>query len=265
MQVRGYRQPAVARAADRLALGDVLADLDVNVAQMGEYGRKTVIVYDLNHPAHTAADVVAGVFDYTVGRGVDLGSDAGAKVHATVQTRSFHHRMFAHAETTGDGRIFQRISAGDGTQYQALLEGGMARDRDPLGNRQRRRGVYTDDGLELLQVVAERDQFRGPRFNLSLEYFLAYKQPFVFLLYHGIPVAQIGQIGVQFFNPSGKRVNHQEAAQEYRTDHAAGSQSGAAHELGKRIVPGAVAVGDRYLVVVPHVIDLFCDEIGSSS
>ena len=204
MQMRRLGQTAVARTTDELTLRDILSNLDIDVAQVGKNGGKAVIVDDLDHPAHAAAGVVAGVFDHTVGSGAYLGADAGAQIHAAVQTRRLYHRMLAHAESAGDGRVLQRIPAGDGAEHQAFFECGMTGHRNPFRYRQRGRRIDTDDRFQLLQVVAECNQLRCPRLHPRLQLRLTFEQPFVFLLDCRVAIAQIHEIGVELFDPSGE-------------------------------------------------------------
>jgi len=211
MQMRRFRQTAVARTTDSLSLRDILANLDIDVAQMGKQGGKAVIVDDLDHPAHTTADVVARVSDYTVGRGRHLGADAGAEVHAAVQTRLLYHRMLAHAEPAGDGGVLQRVPAGDGAEHQAFFKCGMAGYRNSLRHRQRGRWIDADDRLQLLEVVAERNQLRCPRGHPRLQLRLTFEQLFVFLLDRRVAIAEIHEIGIESFDAAGEHVNHQQA------------------------------------------------------
>jgi len=135
MQMGCLREAAVAGAADRFALTDVFADLDVDLAQVGEYRRETIVVHDLDHLAHAAPGIVAGIFDDAVGGRGDLSAYAGTHIDATVQTSALGDWMFAHPETAGDGGLLQRIAAGNRAEHQVFFEGGMARDRYPFGHR----------------------------------------------------------------------------------------------------------------------------------
>jgi len=257
VQVRRLRETAVSGATDGLALGNVLADRDVDFAQVGKYSRESVVVYDLDHLAHPTADIVAGVLDDTVCSCGDLGADTRSQVHTAVQTRAFDYRMLSHAEAAGHRGLLQRVSAGNRAEHQPFLECCVAGDGNALGNRQRRRRIESDDGFELFQIVAERDQFGGARVDLRGQFRLTFEKFSVSFQRGGIAVFELRQVGVKFFDSSGERINHEQAAQKNCADCAAGRQRCPAHQLGERVMSCTVTVCDRDLIVVAHTKPLF--------
>ena len=214
-------------------------------------------MHDLDHLAHAAAGVVTGIFDHAIGGRGDLGADTGTQIDAAVQARPFDDRMFAHAEAAGDGGLRQRIAAGYRAEHQAFLECGMAGDRNAFRHWKRRWRVDADNRFELLKVVAKRDEFGGACVDLHGQLRLVRQQLCISFLDLDIAIAEIGQVGVEFFNPSRERVDHDQAAQKYCTDSASGGERRSSHQLGERVMAGAVAVGNRNLIVIAHTKPLF--------
>ena len=108
MQMRSLGKAGIARAADLLALHDIVADLDANLAQVCVDRRETVVVHDLDHLAHAAAGIVARVLDHAVGGCDYLGADAGAQIDAAMQACALDHRVFTHTELACDFGPLQR-------------------------------------------------------------------------------------------------------------------------------------------------------------
>ena len=95
------RRAGVAGIAEQLAALDVVADLQVDIAQVAVDGRKPVVMDDLDHLAQTAAVVHGSPFDHAIRGRIDRGAHLRSHVDPPMHGHALLNRVEPHAELAG--------------------------------------------------------------------------------------------------------------------------------------------------------------------